>query len=76
MRNTIPDKNTDQVVSLSERRVAKRHAQCVEKYKNIGVRIEDDILVTENGHKNLSAASPRAVREIENLMKKSSAYLK
>ena len=48
----------------------------VEKYKNIGVRIEDDILVTENGHKNLSAASPRAVREIENLMKKSSAYLK
>ncbi len=39
-----------------------------EKYKNIGVRIEDDILVTAKGHRNLSAAAPRAVRDIEKMM--------
>jgi len=30
-----------------------------EKYKNIGVRIEDDVLVTPEGYRNLSAALPR-----------------
>lgn len=36
--------------------------------ENIGVRIEDDILVTETGAKNLSARVPRTVGEIEKLM--------
>ena len=42
--------------------------EAFEKYKNIGVRIEDDILVTENGYKNLSEGSPRTIEEIEKLM--------
>jgi len=41
----------------------------VEKYMNIGVRIEDDIVVTRSGHKNLSAAAPREMDEIEKLMR-------
>jgi Xaa-Pro aminopeptidase len=36
--------------------------------ENIGVRIEDDILVTETGAKNLSGRVPRTVEEIEKLM--------
>jgi Xaa-Pro aminopeptidase len=36
--------------------------------ENLGVRIEDDILVTETGAKNLSARVPRTVEEIEKLM--------
>ncbi len=36
--------------------------------ENIGVRIEDDILVTETGARNLSARVPRTVEEIEKLM--------
>jgi Xaa-Pro aminopeptidase len=38
-------------------------------YYNIGVRIEDVILVTADGNKNLSAAAPREIAEIEALMK-------
>ncbi|MEV7194882.1 aminopeptidase P family protein [Streptomyces sp. NPDC093510] len=36
-----------------------------EEYRGIGVRIEDDILVTEDGNKNLSAALPRTSEDVE-----------
>ncbi|MFE2494230.1 aminopeptidase P family protein [Streptomyces scopuliridis] len=36
-----------------------------EEYRGIGVRIEDDILVTEDGNRNLSAALPRRADEVE-----------
>lgn len=37
----------------------------LERYDGIGVRIEDDILVTEGAPKLLSAAAPRSAAEIE-----------
>ncbi|MDT0445884.1 aminopeptidase P family protein [Streptomyces johnsoniae] len=41
-----------------------------EDYRGIGVRIEDDILVTEDGNVNLSAALPRSADEVELWMAK------
>ncbi len=40
------------------------------QYQNIGVRIEDVVLVTPEGNVTLSASSPREISEIEALMKK------
>lgn len=39
-----------------------------EKYRGLGVRIEDDILVTPDGHRVLTAAAPKHIPDIEQLM--------
>ena len=39
-----------------------------EAYRGMGIRIEDDILVTQTGFENLSAHVPRTVVEIEAMM--------
>jgi len=39
-----------------------------EKWRGIGIRIEDDVLVTRTGHRVLSLGAPKTVEEIESFM--------
>ena len=41
-----------------------------EEYRGIGIRLEDDVLCTEDGNVNMSAALPRTVEGIEEWMAK------
>jgi Xaa-Pro aminopeptidase len=41
--------------------------------ENLGVRIEDDVLITDNGHKLLSERLPRDPAEIEKIMSQAAA---
>ncbi|MBF0751513.1 MULTISPECIES: Xaa-Pro aminopeptidase [unclassified Pasteurella] len=45
-------------------------AKVPEQYRGIGVRIEDNLLITEYGNKILTAAVPKEIDAIENLMQK------
>jgi len=42
-----------------------------EEYWNIGIRIEDDVLVTDGGHAILSTSAPKTIAEIEGIMQHS-----
>jgi Xaa-Pro aminopeptidase len=38
-----------------------------EQFRGIGIRIEDDVLVTADGHEVLTAAVPKSVADVESL---------
>ncbi|KIQ18848.1 peptidase M24 [Flavobacterium sp. MEB061] len=50
------------------------NSKCDKKWWNIGVRIEDDILIKKDSYENLSAESPRKWDEIEKLAAQKSTF--
>ncbi|KAL1339629.1 hypothetical protein AAHE18_U052300 [Arachis hypogaea] len=41
---------------------------CPERYRGIGIRIEDEVLITETGYEVLTASIPKEVKQIESLL--------
>jgi Xaa-Pro aminopeptidase len=66
VRPDVFDKLKDR--KYTDEEIEKLRAE-LEKYMHIGIRIEDDIVVTETGQRNLSEAAPRDIDAIESLMK-------
>jgi Xaa-Pro aminopeptidase len=50
------------------------NSKCDKKWWNIGVRIEDDILIKKDSYENLSAESPRKWQDVEALAKQKSTF--
>ena len=50
-----------------------KEADIPEQYKGIGIRIEDNLLITEYGNKNLTSAAPKEITDIEKLMAEAKA---
>jgi Xaa-Pro aminopeptidase len=47
--------------------VAEDAADVAAEYRGIGIRVEDDVLVTGDGHENLTVSIPKEVSELEAL---------
>ena len=63
----------DMVITIEPGIYIPENSPCDPKWWNIGIRIEDDILVQADGPVNLSAAAPRDWQGIEALMREESA---
>ena len=63
------DFQANTVITVEPGIYIKEGSPCDPKWWNIGVRIEDDILITEGEPENLSGCVPRTIEEIESTMK-------
>lgn len=41
---------------------------CPERYRGIGIRIEDEVLITESGYEVLTGSLPKEIKHIESLL--------
>ncbi|MBT9391994.1 aminopeptidase P N-terminal domain-containing protein [Hymenobacter sp. NST-14] len=72
-RGTYGPLAPNQVITVEPGLYIPEGSPCDRKWWNIGVRIEDDVLITSQGYENLSREAPRTVAEIEALMARPSA---
>ncbi|KNE84462.1 Xaa-Pro aminopeptidase [Aggregatibacter aphrophilus] len=56
------------VITVEPGLYLSKGADIPEQYKGIGIRIEDDLLITDYGNKNLTSAVPKEIADIEKLM--------
>ena len=71
-KGTYADFKANTVITVEPGIYIPEGSDCDKKWWGIAVRIEDDILITENGPVNLSAMAPRTTEAIEAMMKQPS----
>jgi Xaa-Pro aminopeptidase len=71
---TYGDLKPNSVITVEPGIYIKEGADCDKKWWNIGVRIEDDVLITNEGHRVMSDCVPKTVEEIEKLMAEKSLF--
>ena len=64
----------NQVITVEPGIYIPEGSPCDKKWWNIGVRIEDDILITDGDPINMSGCVPRKIEEIESLMGEKSRF--
>ncbi|MBB6459707.1 aminopeptidase P family protein [Flammeovirga kamogawensis] len=64
----------DMIVTVEPGIYIPEGSECDEKWWGIGIRIEDDILITDAEPINLSARAPRSIEKIEAIMKETSIF--
>ncbi len=63
----------DMVITIEPGIYIPEGSNCDKKWWSIGVRIEDDALITENGYELLSNFAPRKIEDIEKMIAQKSA---
>ena len=52
--------------------IAADNKNVASRWRGIGIRIEDDVVVTSRGHDVITSAAPKSIADIESLMRQSS----
>lgn len=63
----------DMVITIEPGIYIQSGSDCDKRWWGIAVRIEDDVLITENGYELLSRYSPRKAEEVEKMISQKSA---
>jgi len=63
----------DMVITIEPGIYIPEGSPCDKKWWSIAVRIEDDLLITENGYELLSHFAPRKIEDIEKMISQKSA---
>lgn len=72
-RGTYDKLKKDMVITIEPGIYIPEGSDCDKKWWSIAVRIEDDLLITQDGYELLSHFAPRKIEEIEKLISQKSA---
>lgn len=72
-RGTYEKLKKDMVITIEPGIYIPEGSNCDKKWWSIAVRIEDDLLITQDGYELLSRFAPRKIEEIEKLISQKSA---